>query len=427
VRNGRLELHMSIETRYLEAKEAYAKLGVDTDAAIASVAATPVSIHCWQGDDVIGFEAPDGDLTGGIQTTGNYPGKARNIDELRADFEFAASMIPGIKKVSLHAIYLDNQGKNIPRNEIAPEHFASWVQWAKEKGFGLDFNPTCFSHPLSADGFTLSHSDPAIRKFWIEHVIASRKISEYFGRELGMTSINNIWIPDGFKDIPVNRAKTRQILAEAYDEVFAEATDPRYNLDAVESKVFGIGAESCTIGSHEFYMGCAMKHNVLVTLDTGHFHPTEVVSDKISAVLAYLPGVMLHVSRPVRWDSDHVVIFDDELRTIASEIKRGGFEKRVNIGLDFFDASINRIACWAIGSRNMQKALLWAAVEPVEMLQKFEAEGDYTSRLAYLEEAKTLPFGDIWNYYCASQNVAVGDSWIAEMKKYEKEVLSERK
>jgi len=417
---------MSIERRYTEAKEIYGNLGVDLDAAIASVAQTPVSIHCWQGDDVSGFESPDGDLTGGIQTTGNYPGKARNIDELRRDFEFAAAMIPGKKKMSLHAIYLDNGGKNVARNEISEEHFASWVQWAKEKGYGLDFNPTCFSHPLSADGFTLSHNDPAVRKFWIEHVIASRKISEYFGRELGMTSVNNIWIPDGFKDTPVNRAQTRRYLAESYDKIFAVKTDARYNLDSVESKVFGIGAESCTIGSNEFYMGCAMKHNVLLTLDTGHFHPTEVVSDKISAVLTYLPGVMLHVSRPVRWDSDHVVIFDDELKAIASEIKRGGFENRVHIGLDFFDASINRIACWAVGARNMQKALLWAAVEPVGMLQKLEAEGDFTSRLAYLEEIKTLPFGDVWNYYCALQNVPVSDSWIRDMKKYEAEVLFKR-
>ena len=257
-------------------------------------------------------------------------------------------------------------------------------------------------------------------------MIASRKISEYFGRELGVTSVNNIWIPDGFKDIPVNRALTRCYLAESYDEIFAVKTDAKFSLDSVESKVFGIGAESCTIGSNEFYMGCAMKHNILLTLDTGHFHPTEVVSDKISAVLSYLPGIMLHVSRPVRWDSDHVVIFDDELKSIASEIKRGGFGNKVHIGLDFFDASINRIACWAIGARNMQKALLWAAVEPVSMLQKFEAEGDFTSRLAYLEEIKTLPFGDVWNYYCASQNVPVGDTWIRDMKKYEAEVQFKR-
>ncbi len=408
------------------AREIYAKYGVDVDEAMKSVAETPVSIHCWQGDDVAGFENPDGDLTGGIQSTGNYPGKARNIDELRADFDFAAGFIPGKKKLALHAIYLDANGKKVERNEVGPEHFVSWVEWAKEKGYGLDFNPTFFSHPLSADGFTLSNSDPAIRKFWIEHGIQSRYISEYFGRELGQTSMNNLWIPDGFKDTPVNRAKTRAILADSYDQIFATKFDEQYTLDAVESKVFGIGAESCTIGSHEFYMGCAMKHDKLLTLDTGHYHPTELVSDKISGVLTYLKAVMLHVSRPVRWDSDHVVIFDDELKAITTEIKRGGFEKRVNIGLDFFDGSINRIACWTIGARNMQKALLWAALEPVAMLQKFEAEGDFTSRLAYLEEIKTLPFGAVWNAYCEEQNVAVGDSWIAEMKKYESEVLTAR-
>ncbi|MGN1410274.1 MAG: L-rhamnose isomerase, partial [Eubacteriales bacterium] len=364
------------------AREIYSRYGVDVDAAIESVRKTPVSIHCWQGDDVGGFEAGDGDLTGGIQSTGNYPGKARNIDELRKDFEFAAKLIPGKKKFSLHAIYLDAQGKKVERNEIAPEHFASWVDWAKENNLGLDFNPTFFSHPLSADGFTLSNDDPAIRKFWIEHGIASRKISEYFGREIGETSVNNLWIPDGFKDIPVNRAKKRETLAQSYAEIFEEKLDEKYTLDSVESKVFGIGVESCTIGSQEFYMGCAMKHHKLITLDTGHFHPTELVSDKISSTLQYLDGVMLHVSRPVRWDSDHVVIFDDELKAIASEIKRGGYEDRVHIGLDFFDGSINRIACWAIGARNMQKALLWAALEPVKMLQKFEAEGDFTSRLA---------------------------------------------
>lgn len=408
------------------AREIYSRYGVDVDAAIESVRKTPVSIHCWQGDDVGGFEAVEGDLTGGIQSTGNYPGKARNIDELRKDFEFAAKLIPGRKKFSLHAIYLDANGKKVERNEIAPEHFASWVEWAKENNLGLDFNPTFFSHPLSSDGFTLSNDDPAVRKFWIEHGIASRRISEYFGREIGETSVNNIWIPDGFKDIPVNRAKKRETLAQSYDEIFEEKLDEKYTLDSVESKVFGIGVESCTIGSNEFYLGCAMKHHKLITLDTGHFHPTELVSDKISSTLQYLDGVMLHVSRPVRWDSDHVVIFDDELKTIASEIKRGGYEDRVHIGLDFFDGSINRIACWAIGARNMQKALLWAALEPVKMLQKFEAEGDFTSRLAYLEEYKTLPFGLVWRAYCDMENVPDGDTWIAQMKKYEADVLSNR-
>lgn len=417
---------MNTEKALETAREIYSRYGVDVDAAIESVKNTPVSIQCWQGDDVGGFEAQDGDLTGGIQSTGNYPGKARNIDELRRDFEFASSLIPGKKKFSLHAIYLDADGKKIPRNEIAPEHFASWVDWAKKNSFGLDFNPTFFSHPLSADGFTLSNDNEDVRKFWVEHGIASRKISEYFGRELGQTSVNNLWIPDGFKDIPVNRAKKRETLAKSYAEIFAEKLDEKYTLDSVESKVFGIGLESCTIGSHEFYMGCALKNHTLLTLDTGHFHPTEVVSDKISSVLQYLDGILLHVSRPVRWDSDHVVIFDDELKAIASEIKRGGYENRVHIGLDFFDGSINRTACWAIGARNMQKALLWAALEPVKMLQKFEAEGDYTSRLAYLEEYKTLPFGLVWDAYCDMQNIPVGDTWISEMKKYEADVLSKR-
>ncbi|MBE6568775.1 MAG: L-rhamnose isomerase [Ruminococcaceae bacterium] len=418
---------MSTEKRYELAREIYAELGVDTDAAIARASEIPVSIQCWQGDDLLGFETPDGKLTGGIQATGNYPGKARNIAELRADFEKAMSLIPGKKKLALHAIYLDNQGKKVERNEIAPEHFTSWVQWAKEQKIGLDFNPTFFSHPLSEDGFTLSHNDANIRNYWIEHGKASRKISEYLGKELGQVSVNNLWIPDGFKDTPVNRAKSRQILAESYAEIFSFDTDPKYTRDGMESKVFGIGAESCTIGSHEFYMGCAMKHQKLLTLDTGHFHPTEVVSDKISSVLTYLPGIALHVSRPVRWDSDHVVIFDDELKAIACEILRGGYEDRVFVGLDFFDASINRIACWTIGARSMQKAILWAALEPIAKLHKFEAEGDYTSRLAYLEEEKTYPFAAVWDYYCEKQGVPVRDNWVKSMKEYEQKVLESRK
>ncbi|MBQ3176949.1 MAG: L-rhamnose isomerase [Clostridia bacterium] len=418
---------MSIEKMYAFAKEQYAALGVDVDAAIAKVENTPVSIHCWQGDDVRGFENPDGELSGGIQTTGNYPGRARNIDELRADFDFAAKLIPGKKKLSLHAIYLDNGGKKVERNEIDIEHFTSWVQWAKERGLGLDYNPTCFSHPMADDGFTLSHNDPAVRNYWIEHCIRSRHIAEYFGKELGQRAMINHWVPDGFKDIPVNRALSRQYLADSFDKIFAEQLDDTCIGDAVESKVFGIGAESCTIGSNEFYVACAMKHGKMVTLDTGHFHPTEVVSDKLSAVLTYMKEVMLHVSRPVRWDSDHVVIIDDELKAIANEIARGGYENRVNIGLDFFDASINRIACWAIGSRSMQKALLWAALEPVAMLQKFEAEGDYTSRLAYLEEIKTYPFAAVWDYYCEKQGVPTRDSWVSEMKAYEQKILEVRK
>ncbi|MBQ2544872.1 MAG: L-rhamnose isomerase [Clostridia bacterium] len=408
------------------ARNVYGRYGVDVDAALKATASTPVSVHCWQGDDVAGFEAADGDLTGGIQSTGNYPGKARNIDELRKDFEFAKSLIPGKKKFSLHAIYLDSNGKKVARNEIGPEHFASWIDWAKEQGLGLDYNPTFFSHPLSADGFTLSSDDESIRRFWVEHGILSRKVSEAFGKATGQPSVINFWVPDGFKDTPVNRARKRENLARSYDEIFAEKISKEYNLDSVESKLFGIGLESCTIGSHEFYMGCAMKHGVLLTLDTGHFHPTEMVSDKLSSTLQYLDGVMLHVSRPVRWDSDHVVILDDELKAIACEIHRGGFEKRVNIGLDFFDGSINRIAAWTMGTRNMQKAILWANLEPVKMLQKFELEGDFTSRLAYLEELKTLPFGLVWNAYCEMQGVPAGDSWIPMMKQYEKDVLSAR-
>lgn len=408
------------------ARNVYGRYGVDVDAALKATASTPVSVHCWQGDDVAGFEAADGDLTGGIQSTGNYPGKARNIDELRKDFEFAKSLIPGKKKFSLHAIYLDSNGKKVARNEIGPEHFASWIDWAKEQGLGLDYNPTFFSHPLSADGFTLSSDNESIRRFWVEHGILSRKVSEAFGKATGQPSVINFWVPDGFKDTPVNRARKRENLARSYDEIFAEKISKEYNLDSVESKLFGIGLESCTIGSHEFYMGCAMKHGILLTLDTGHFHPTEMVSDKLSSTLQYLDGVMLHVSRPVRWDSDHVVILDDELKAIACEIHRGGFEKRVNIGLDFFDGSINRIAAWTMGTRNMQKGILWANLEPVKMLQKFELEGDFTSRLAYLEELKTLPFGLVWNAYCEMQGVPAGDSWIPMMKQYEKDVLSAR-
>ncbi len=411
---------------YELAKEVYAAIGVDTEAAMARVKEIPVSIHCWQGDDVRGFENPDGDLTGGIQTTGNYPGRARTITELRADIEKAFSLIPGKKRLSLHAIYLDNLGEKVARNKIEPKHFASWVDWAKTHHVGLDFNPTCFSHEMSADGFTLSHPSQEVRDFWIEHCIASRKIAEYFGRELNDTTVTNYWIPDGFKDIPVDRYGARARLVDSLDKIFAGDVDTAHNLNAVESKVFGIGAESCTIGSHEFYMGYAMKNKMLLTLDAGHYHPTEVISDKISSVLLYLDEILLHVSRPVRWDSDHVVILDDELRAIALEILRNHFENRVHIGLDYFDASINRIAAWAIGSRNMQKALLLAALEPTEKLRECEHAFDYTTRLAMLEEQKTLPFGAVWEEYCERCGVPTGMDWISDVRKYEKDVLSRR-
>ena len=417
---------MNTEKMYQIAKEIYAGIGVDTEAAMKRVASIPVSIQCWQGDDVRGFENPEAGLSGGIQATGNYPGRARNIDELRADFEYAAKLIPGKKKISLHAIYLDNGGKNIPRDEIEPKHFQSWIDWAKENHYGIDFNPTCFSHPYSADGFTLSHVNNDIRSFWIRHCIASREVAAEIGRQLGETVCTNHWVPDGFKDIPVDRMAARERLADSFDQIFAKPIDKKYNLDGVESKVFGIGAESCTIGSHEFYMGCALKHDVMLTLDAGHYHPTEVISDKISSAMLYMNDILLHVSRPVRWDSDHVVIFDDELKAIAAEILRNNFDNRVHIGLDFFDASINRVAAWTIGARNMQKALLYAALEPTEKLKQMEANGDYTSRLAYLEELKSYPFSAVWDYYCANSGVAVRDNWIEDVQDYEKNVLSKR-
>lgn len=417
---------MNTQKAYEIAKEIYAGVGVDIDKAIERLKKIPISMHCWQGDDVRGFEKTGGaDLSGGIQTTGNYPGRARTIDELRADFLKATTMIPGKKKISLHAIYLDNGGTFVDRNEIEPKHFASWVEWAKENKLGLDFNSSCFSHPLCSTGFTLSSPDKNIRDFWVEHSIRSRKIGEYFGRELGETACTNHWIIDGFKDIPVDRYAYRERLIESYDKIF-KGQDTALNLNAVESKVFGIGAESCTIGSLEMCYGYAVRNNVMCTLDTGHFHPTEVVSDKISSALLFLKDIMLHVSRPVRWDSDHVVIFDDELKAIAHEIIRGNFEDRVHIGLDFFDASINRIAAWVIGTRNMQKALMYALLEPSEMLKKLEVEGDYTSRLALLEEYKSYPFAAVWDYYCESEGVPVRDAWLSEVKKYEADVLVKR-
>ncbi|MGI6202681.1 MAG: L-rhamnose isomerase [Eubacteriales bacterium] len=418
---------MDIKSAYDYARQVYGKLGVDTDAAIERVKNIPISMHCWQGDDVRGFENPEGDLTGGIQTTGNYPGRATTIAQLKADFEKAASYIPGKKRISLHAIYLDNLGEKVERDAIEYKHFAGWVEWAKEKGFGIDFNPTFFSHPLSADGLTLSHPDPEVRKFWINHGIACRKIAEEIGRELGNTVITNYWIPDGFKDIPVDRYAARARLVEAYDEIFAGAGDRKNNRNAVESKLFGIGAESCTIGSHEFYMGYAStRKGILLTLDAGHFHPTEVISDKISSALLFCDEILLHVSRPVRWDSDHVVIFDDELKNIALEILRGNFEDRVHVGLDFFDASINRIAAWVIGTRNMQKALLYAALEPTEKLKSLELEGDFTSRLALLEELKSYPFQAVWDWYCETEGVPIRDGWLDGVKAYERDVLSAR-
>ncbi len=416
-----------IEERYVLAKEQYADLGVDTDAAMNSLKTIPISLHCWQGDDVGGFETPDAVLSGGgIQATGNYPGKARTPDELRNDLDKALGLIPGTHRLNLHAIYGDFGGKRVDRNEVLPEHFTQWIDWGKERNMGFDFNPSFFSHPKADEGFTLSSADEGIRNFWIEHAIACRKIGEAFGKALGTPCVTNIWIPDGYKDIPVDRKAPRERLRDALDAVLAKQIDPQYNLDAVESKLFGIGSESYVTGSHEFYLAYALTRKVLLCLDAGHFHPTEVISNKISGILPFLDEMLLHVSRPVRWDSDHVVILDDELQAIAQEIVRGGYLDRVHIGLDFFDASINRVAAWVIGTRNMIKALLMALLEPTDQLRAYESEGDLTSRLAMLEEMKTLPFGAVWDYYCAQQNVPAGAAWLNDVKDYEKTVLSQR-
>lgn len=415
-----------IEESYKIAKEMYKELGVDTDAALEKLATIPVSVHCWQGDDVSGFENPDGELSGGIQATGNYPGKARTPEELRADMEKAFSLIPGKKRVNLHALYLEANGETVDRDQIEPKHFTNWVQWAKENDLGLDFNPSLFSHPKADDGLTLSHPDANIRNFWIEHVKRSRKVSEYFGKELGTASVMNIWIPDGFKDIPADRLGPRKRLKEALDEILTEEIDKKYHLDAVESKVFGIGSESYVVGSHEFYMGYGVQNDVLVCLDAGHFHPTEVISNKLSAMSLFVNEMLLHVSRPVRWDSDHVIVLDDELMAIAQEIIRGDLLDRVHIGLDFFDASINRVAAWTIGTRNMFRALLMALVEPFDKLKSAEVDFDFTTRLAMLEELKSMPWQAVWDYYCMQQGVPVGLDWLDEVKKYEQDVLLKR-
>jgi L-rhamnose isomerase len=417
----------NIEQAYNNAKEQYAAIGVDTDAAMQQLQTVPVSMHCWQGDDVGGYEHVGGSaLSGGIQATGNYPGKARTIDELRGDIEKSLSLIPGDHRLNLHACYLDNGGKFVDRDEVGPEHFQSWIDWAKGKLGGLDFNPTYFSHDKSADGFTLSHPDKAIRDFWIAHGIACRKIAAEMGRQMGTAAVTNFWIPDGYKDIPVDRQGPRVRLADSLDKIFAEDIDPKLNLDAVESKLFGIGAESYTTGSHEFYMGYAVSRQKLLCLDAGHFHPTEFISDKISSILQFVPELLLHVSRPVRWDSDHVVILDDELQQIAKELVRSGKLDKIHIGLDFFDASINRIAAWTIGTRNMVKALLFAMLEPTEKLRDIEVNMDYTQRLVILEELKTMPWAAVWDYYCVKQDVPVGMAWFDEVKQYEKQVQSKR-
>jgi L-rhamnose isomerase len=415
--------HKRTDDDYTTAKAIYAELGVDTDQALKLLSDTAISLQCWQGDDVGGFEADGSELDGGIAVTGNYPGKARSADELRADLDLALSLIPGTQRINLHASYCETGGKPVPRNELETTHFASWIDWAKQHQIGIDFNPTYFAHPLAADGLTLSHWDPMIRKFWIEHGICCRKIGAAMGQAVGSACVTNSWIPDGSKETPVDKKGPRERLADSLDQVFAEKFDPQHHLDAVESKLFGIGSESYVVGSHEFYLGYAIKHGTLLCLDSGHFHPTEMIADKISAVLQWVDQLLLHISRGVRWDSDHVVLLTDDVRAIAQELVRGNYLDRVHIGLDFFDATINRIAAWVVGTRSVSKALLLALLEPIDQLRAMETAGDFTARLALTEELATLPFAAVWNRFCQMHETPTDRTWIEQVKQYEEEVL----
>ena len=415
---------MTVKERYEAAKEIYRAVGVDTDAALEALKNIPVSMHCWQGDDVIGFDGA-GALSGGIQATGNYPGRARTPEELMADMDEALSLIPGTHRINLHASYaVFEEGEWADRDKLEPKHFAKWVEFAKERGLGIDFNPTLFSH-AKAENATLSSEVLEIRKFWIDHVKACIRISEYFAKELGTPCTMNIWIPDGFKDIPADRTAPRARLKDSLDQILSIDYDKSSVFVAVESKVFGIGMESCTVGSHEFYMNYASKNDILCLLDIGHYHPTEVVSDKISSMLLFFDKVALHVTRPVRWDSDHVVLFDDETRAIAGEIIRGGAD-RVLLALDFFDASINRISAWVVGMRNMQKALLNALLLPSARMAELQNNRQFTELMMLSEEMKTYPLGDVWDYFCEQNGAPVKEAWFEEVKRYEADVLAKR-
>ncbi len=413
----------TVQSAYELAKERYAAVGVNTDEVLEKLQKISLSLHCWQADDVTGFENPNATLSGGIQATGNYPGKARNIEELRADIKKAASLIPGSHRLNLHAIYGDFGGQFVDRDQIEPKHFESWMKWAKENGFKLDFNSTSFSHPKSGE-LSLSNPDPEIRKFWIEHTKRCRAISEAMGVYQGSPCVMNLWIHDGSKDQTVNRLEYRRLLKESLDEIFATKYDNMK--DCIEAKLFGIGAESYTVGSYDFYLGYGAKNNMIVTLDTGHFHLTESIADKISSLLLFTPEIMLHVSRPIRWDSDHVTIMNDDTLDLAKEIVRCDALSRVNIGLDYFDASINRIGAYVIGSRATQKCFLQAMLEPLAILRKYEADGKYFERLALLEEGKALPWNAVWDMFCLKNDVPVGEDFIANIQQYEKDVTSKR-
>jgi L-rhamnose isomerase len=412
---------------YQAAREAYATLGVDTEKALETLGRTPISVHCWQGDDVGGFESTSaGDPGGGLAVTGNYPGRARTPNELRADLEKVFSLVPGKHRLNLHAFYLETGGQKVDRDQIETKHFQRWIDWAKSLGIGMDFNPTCFAHPKAADGFTLAHRDKGIRDFWIEHAKRCRKIGADIGRALGSTCVTNVWIPDGYKDLPIDRVAPRQRLIESLDAIFAEKLPEKDEIDAVECKLFGIGSESYTAGSHEFYLGYAVSRQKAVCLDAGHFHPTETLADKISSVLLFVPRLLLHVSRGVRWDSDHVVILDDPTRAVMEELVRGDFLGRTSIGLDYFDASINRVAAWVIGIRATQKALLLALLEPSSQLREAETAGNLTTRLALLEEAKSLPWGAVWDEFCRRKDVPIGTAWLTDVLDYERKIAEHR-
>lgn len=408
---------------YEAIKGQYAEIGVDTEWALAQMAKTPISLHCWQGDDVGGFEGSGQALGSGLAVTGNHPGKARSVAELRQDIEQVLKLVPGQQRVNLHAMYGEFGAQRIDRDAIEVAHFQGWIDWAKALGLGIDFNPTCFSHPKADAGFTLSSMDADIREFWIEHCRRSRRIGAEIGRQLGSACVTNVWIPDGFKDMPADRMGYRQRLQESLDAVFAEPLDAAHNIDAVESKLFGIGSESYVVGSHEFYLGYAVKNGTALCLDAGHFHPTEQLADKIASVLLYVPQLLLHVSRGVRWDSDHVVVLDDATQAIMQELVRCNALERTHIGLDFFDASINRIAAWAIGTRAAQKALLMALLEPRERLLAAEAAGDYTQRLALLEQSKAMPWALVWDEYCKRKDVPTERTLYSALRSYEQSVL----
>jgi L-rhamnose isomerase len=415
-----------IEAAYAAAKERFAELGVDTDEALRHISQIPISLHCWQGDDIGGFEGAGGDLGGGLAVTGNYPGKATTPDQLRSDLDVAYSLIPGSHRLNLHALYGEFGGKKVDRDEITPEHFQGWIEWAKAGNHGVDFNPSYFAHAKAEDGFTLAHADKGIRDFWIEHGKRCREIGAAFGSALNTPAVTNFWMPDGYKDSPADRTAPRVRMTESLDEIFAAPIDPALNIDAVEPKLFGIGSESYVVGSHEYYLGYAITRNKLLCLDAGHFHPTESIADKISSVMLYVPEILLHVSRGVRWDSDHVVTFTEDLQNIALEIIRTGRVDNIHIGLDFFDAQINRVAAWVIGTRNMIKALLLALLEPANTLKAAELAGDYTTRLVLLEEQKSLPWAAVWDYYCEQKGVPVGDAWLKTIRQYETDVLFKR-